>query len=131
LKVRRNKKKTFIKDTPISSDFSHLLLNVLNTGKLLPNDYNNLSEDEKNIFDNIISSGYNGSGGSLSYTRYNQQDIDALINRYNIIKGEILIGNNNPDLLKELKITVLRLVHYNVISMKEITPLLEHLFLLM
>lgn len=70
------------------------------------------------------------SGGNLNYIRHNQKDIDSLINKYNIIKGEILIGNNNPDLLKDLKLTVIRLVHYNVINMKEILPLLEYIFIL-
>lgn len=97
----------------------------METGKIDSNSYQKLNDDEKDIFDNIVS------GGGLNYMRYNQRDIDALINRYNIIKGEILIGNNNPDLLKELKITVIRLVHYNILQMREITPLLEHLFLLL
>ena len=70
------------------------------------------------------------TGGNLNYIRHNQKDIDSLINKYNIIKGEILIGNNNPDLLKDLKLTVIRLVHYNVINMKEILPLLEYIFIL-
>ena len=127
--MRKNNKKIFIKDIPISSDFANLLLKVIDTGKISNDLYQNISDDEKNIFDMLLADNH-FSGGNLNYIRHNQKDIDSLINKYNIIKGEILIGNNNPDLLKDLKLTVIRLVHYNVINMKEILPLLEYIFIL-
>lgn len=62
--------------------------------------------------------------------RYNQNNIDELIRQYNIQKGEILAGNDNPELLKQLKVTIIRLLNFGVLTMKEITPLLQELFLL-
>ena len=103
--MRKNNKKIFIKDIPISSDFANLLLKVIDTGKISNDLYQNISDDEKNIFDMLLADNH-FSGGNLNYIRHNQKDIDSLINKYNIIKGEILIGNNNPDLLKDLKLLV-------------------------
>lgn len=85
--------------------------------------YNSLSNDEKDLVENIL--------GGFSHERYNQDEINKLIEKYNITKGEILIGNDNPDLLKQLKVSVLGLVKYNVLDLKQITPILQYLFLLM
>jgi hypothetical protein len=129
LKVRRNNQKIkYIKDIPITSAFSKLLLHLLETNKIDSNEYNKITDTERDIFELLISGDI--TINKLSHVRYNKNEIDELINRFNILKGELLIGNNNPDLLKELKITILRLVNYNILSMKEIIPLLEQIFYL-
>lgn len=87
-----------------------------------------MSDKEKEIFDNIILK--NNTVSKLNYERQNQAEIDTLVNQFQILKGEILIGNSNPDLLKQLKVCVLKLVDYNVITMKEINKLLQAIFLL-
>lgn len=117
-----------VKDQPINSDFKKLLLILVQNSKIDADLYNKLNEDEKNIVEMLIS----GSGlNTLNHMRYNQKNIDDLIEKYNILKGELLIGNNNPELLKDLKLTVLQLVNFNILHMKEILPLLENIFLLL
>lgn len=78
--------------------------------------YNALPEDEKNTYDLLYG------------TRHNQQEIDQLINRYNVIKGEILIGNDNLELLKELRTVILRLVSLGILTTRDISNLLEQIF---
>lgn len=89
--------------------------------------YNKITDDERDIFESLLTE---SNISRLSHIRYNQPEIDALINKFNILKGEIMAGNDNKELLRDLKVTVLRLVNYNVLTMKEITPILEYLFLL-
>lgn len=100
---------------------------MLDTNKIDSELYRKLSENERDMFEILISE---SDINKMNHIRYNQPEIDELINKYNILKGEILIGNDNPDLLKDLKIIILRLVNYNVLTMKEITPLLQQIFLL-
>lgn len=100
---------------------------MLDTNKIDSELYRKLSENERDMFEILIS---DSDINKMNHIRYNQPEIDELINKYNILKGEILIGNDNPDLLKDLKIIILRLVNYNVLTMKEITPLLQQIFLL-
>lgn len=82
-------------------------------------DYEALSDDERRLLDRLINT-----------NSFHQTEIDKLIDNYNIVKGEILIGNNNPDLLKDLKITVIKLMNYNILKLSDIHKLLELLFLL-
>lgn len=100
---------------------------MLDTNKIDSELYRKLSENERDMFEILIS---DSDINKMNHIRYNQPEIDELINKYNILKGEILIGNDNPDLLKDLKIIILRLVNYNILTMKEITPLLQQIFLL-
>lgn len=83
--------------------------------------------EEKNLFEKLIS---DSNISKLNHIRYDQNEIDELVNRYNIIKGEILVGNDNPKLLKELKVIIMKLMNYNILKLNEITPLLQELFLL-
>lgn len=107
----------------MTKDFKDIMTNIINTGSLDPEKYSKLSNDDKRIIDLLFSS-------HLNYTLHNQELIDQLITRFNIIKGEILIGNNNPDLLKELKILVLQLMDYNILDFRQINNLLKYLFIL-
>jgi hypothetical protein len=108
----------------LNSDLKNILEEIINTGKIDQNKYNKLNDDDKRIIDILFQS-------HIAYKIHSQEEIDELINRYNIIKGEILIGNNNIDLLKELKIIVLKLVDYNVLSINQISQLLINLFYLL
>lgn len=122
LKIRNNKKKVkFFNDTVISTGLKNVLLNM---PKISTIDYNNLTDDEKDIIHVIIQD------TDINLLRYNQSKIDNLINKYNILKGELLIGNNNPQLLKDLKLVILQLVNHNIITLKDISPILEAIFVL-
>jgi hypothetical protein len=112
---------------PISSSFSKLLLTLLQNNKIDNTLYDKISDKEKNIFELLIS---NTTINKINHIRYDQSEIDELVDRYNILKGELIIGNDNPQLLKDLKIVILRLVNHNILKLKEIIPILEYLFLL-
>lgn len=120
----------------MSNNLSKILLLLMNNTDAekhsikIDNDlYNRLTDSEKDIVEQLIST--NTTIDKLHHTRYNQSEIDELINKYNILKGELLIGNNNPDLLKDLKITIIQLVNYNILQMRDILPLLQTILLLL
>lgn len=125
---KNNKKVRSIKDSPISSQLAKVLLLLLNNNKIDSDLYNQLMDSEKDLVESLIST--NKTIDKLHHTRYNQSEIDELINKYNILKGELLIGNNNPDLLKDLKLTIIQLVNYNILQMRDILPLLQTILLL-
>lgn len=104
----------------MTRDFKNVLMNIINTGKV---EYTDLSTEEKKIIDLLFSS-------HILYKLHNQEEIDKLINRFNIVKGEIMIGNDNPELLKEVKILALQLMDHNVLDFRQINNLLKYLFYL-
>ena len=83
-------------------------------GKIDSDLYNKITDDERDIFERLLS---DARINRLSHVRYNQPEIDFLINKFNILKGEIMAGNDNIELIKDLKVTVLRLVNYNVLKL--------------
>ncbi len=105
----------------MESEFKQLLLDIINTGKVDQTRYSRLSDTYKKIIDLLFSS-------SVMYKLHNQEKLDEMINRFNIVKGEIMIGNDNKDLLKELKILVLKMVDNNIIDFRQINKLLQYLF---
>lgn len=125
LKVRRNGSKLrYMPDMPVSDSFIKLVSDAIVTNKISGDLYNKLSEDEKNAFDLLFAD------TGLRHARYNQSEIDELIRQYNITKGEILAGNDNPILLKQLKVIIMKLMHFNVLNMRDISALLSELFIL-
>mgnify|MGYP006266681159 CR=1 FL=1 len=113
-----------IKDRPISSNLLQIIENI-ESNKIDYSLYELLDNDEKELIDTLLSD------SKIKHNRYNQSDINELVRQYNIIKGELLIGNDNPELLKQLKIIIIRLVNLGILTMREITPLLHELFLLL
>jgi hypothetical protein len=105
----------------MASEFKQLLIDIINTGKVDQTKYSGLSEEYKKIIDLLFSS-------SIMYKLHNQEKLDEMINRFNILKGEILIGNDNKDLLKELKVLVLKLVENNILNFSQINKLLQYIF---
>lgn len=113
----------YLPDLPVTNEFSNLLHTTISGGTINQNLYDSLSDDEKNTFDLLVSNDIS------THKRHNQSEINQLINRYNVVKGEILIGNDNPLLLKELKAVILKLVSLNVISIRDISDLLSNIYL--
>lgn len=101
---------------PISSDLTTLL-----TSNKISNDlYNRLPESEKMIFNKLTSN------NPIEL----QNRINALIERFNVLRGEILINNDNPDLLKELRLVILELINFKILKLSDVNYILQQLFLL-
>jgi predicted lipase len=103
------------------SNFKELLIKIIDTGNIDQSLYSSLSDEHKKIIDMLFSN-------NIIYKLHNQEELDKMINRFNIVKGEIMIGNDNPQLLKELKYLVLTLVNYNMLDYRQINQLLIYLF---
>lgn len=107
----------------MTSKFKDLLMNIIETGKLDQQEYNQLSNEDKKTIDLLFKN-------NVIYKLHNQEELDKMINRFNIVKGEIMIGNDNPQLLKELKYLILSLVNYHMLDYRQINQLLIYLFYL-
>lgn len=113
---------------PISKNMVNMLLSIIETNKIDSTLYNELDDSEKDVIENLTSS----TGiDKLHHIRYDQKKINDLINRYNILKGEILINNDNPDLLKQLRNVVLQLTELDILKPADTVPLLRTIFMLL
>lgn len=127
--MRKNKKRVLtMKDTPISSNLAIMLLSMVENKSISTELYQSLDDDEKDLIEKFINT--DKTINRLNHKRYDQSKIDELINKFKILKGEILIGNNNQDLLHKLKMVILQLINFGVLHLKDIAPLLQTILLL-
>jgi hypothetical protein len=131
IKIRLNKQK--IKQFPdqmISNLLKSMFLDIINIGKFSEDSYTQLSEPESTLFDDIITAS-KVDGQMYKHDKYYSKIVNDDINRFNIIKGEILIGNDSKELLKELRILILRLLKYDVLDKRVFNELMLDILLLL
>jgi hypothetical protein len=131
IKLRLNKKtiKQF-PDQMISNLLKSMFLDIINIGKFSEDAYSELSEEESTLFDDILTSSKLDSQ-MYKHDKYYSKIVNDDINRFNIIKGEILIGNDSKELLKELRILILRLLKYDVLDKRVFHELMLNILLLL
>ena len=114
----------------ISSDFSTLLYEIIDTKKFNTNEYDKLDDNEKELFDRLITFAKISRNDIENMSKHRkitdkQRDID--IKRFNILKGEIVAGNDNPNIIKEMKALLIKLHNEKVISKADFNKIMQNL----
>ena len=81
----------------------------------------NLNSNETNLYNSILYM----AGLHKKFKSKHNETLEELKERFKICEGEILSGNNNPEVLKELKEILLKLHHLNAISIHSIRKYLK------
>ena len=94
-----------LKRTNVSKDFIDEIMYIFDTGKIDYEKLRELSSTENDLFkDLMMRSGlYNTLNYDYSKTRDNVNDI---IEQYDILKGEIDANNDNPELVSKVKLVL-------------------------
>ena len=50
--------------------------------------------------------------------------------QFNILKGEIIAGNDNPDVIKQMKVLVMKLLDQKVITKKDYTKIITTMMII-
>jgi len=80
-----------------------------------------LNPNEQHLMNSILYQ----AGLHKKYSTNNNDTLKYLKDKHKILEGEILSGNNNPELLKELKEILLNLYHLNAISLPSLKKYLK------
>lgn len=120
--VLRVKYQTTMVDVPnfknkVSSDFVDFLNNFIETEKISERQLEKLPKEEQKIFRNLI----NKSGLNVKYKvkDYKTDDETAEENRFNLVKGQYMAGNDNPRVKDELRKFIIKFMMENKINKKE------------
>ena len=99
---------------------------IFDTGKIDYEKLRELSSTENDLFkDLMMRSGlYNTLNYDYSKTRDNVNDI---IEQYDILKGEIDANNDNPELVAKVKLVLKKLYHYGQIKHEEYDDIIKGL----
>lgn len=115
-----------LRRTMISDDLKNMVFYLLDTGEINYQTGMSLNNLEKEIFDILISK--SGLNIMLKYDKNKmKEDLDLIIEQYEILKGEIIAGNDNPKIIKDLKDILRKLVKYKKVSQSDAEDILKEL----
>lgn len=102
------------KPTPISDVLKEFILELLDTGKVSNRIYDQIPTEERQLFERIAT----GAGiiHNLKLKRTVTDEDKADNDRFTLLKGEYLAGNNSVALLKELRKLVVKFMSQSKIS---------------
>jgi hypothetical protein len=102
------------KPTPISDIMKEFILELLDTGKVSNRIYEQIPIDERQLFEKIATGAGILNALKLKRTISNEDKEDN--DRFVLLKGEYLAGNNSVALLKELRKIVVKFMSQGKIS---------------
>lgn len=117
----------------ISSVLRKILNDILFEKRFEEDDYEELDEHEKKVFDDLLTMCKADKKDCVllyKHKKYTDKQRDADIKRFNILKGELIAGNDNPEIIKELKSLLFRMMSEKTISRAEYNKILEKIFTL-
>lgn len=120
----KNNKNHNIQEFPnieVSDEFVNLIMKIFDGEKIAYKHLENLNKNEKELFKLLMYiSGLHKD--KISDDFINLKSIEEkLKEKFQLLEGEILAGNNNPLLLKDMKETLNKMVSINLISLKNAT----------
>ena len=116
----------------ISSRFRKIINDIVYEDKFEEEDYMNLDEQEQKLFDDLITFCKMDKRDNVKiykHKKYTDKDRDETIKRFNVIKGELLAGNDNPNVVKELKLLMMKMYNEKIISKAELNKIMYQLHL--
>lgn len=127
LSVSRPSNKSHVMTHLIGDELKNLLLDYKDHQKFNVSAYHELNPDQKLIFNLLLQQ--SGMDDTLGI-RVKVEELPKLIDRYELLRGQVLAGNDSLEVRKELRNVVLKLVKLNKLPQKQSFDLLLELALL-
>jgi hypothetical protein len=114
-----------IKPLTISEDYKEFILDTIKDGK--PNDrvFNKLPTEEQRHFERVVAGA--GLVDTFKLKRNHTEQERKEAERFNLLRGEVLAGNNSDKVMKELRSLIVRFMNEGRIQQKEGTTMLLEL----
>jgi len=124
----RRKSNINIPDMPskrISRKLQKIITHISGGGVPDFNDINNLDDSEKDYLHKLISKSNLNDRLSIPAPSKDQEEKDY--HQFEVMKGEIMSGNDSKELVKKFKVLILKLSKQNVLPKNEVNELLQDL----
>jgi len=89
------------KPIPISDVFKEYLIDVMETGKHNNRHYESIPVEERKIWEKIINGAGLAEQLKIKKTKSNEDETE--MERFEMLKGQYIAGNNNPNVVRELR----------------------------
>ena len=117
--------KNYIKKQIISNDYKDLIMDILERGKMSDGLYDRLVDDEKQHFSKIVKGA--GLMEQLKVKPPKDKNMKVLAERFKILRGQFLAGNNAPTLMEELKKIIVIFMENGVLGKEDGKDLLKEI----
>ena len=111
--------------TKVSKKLGHVLRTIIGGGVPKFEELSGLTEQEKEYLHKVANKA--GILDKLSIPAPSKDKLEQDIHQFEVMKGEILSGNDSPEMIKKFKLLLLRLSKNVTIPKREATELLEDL----
>lgn len=111
--------------TKVSNKLGSVLRTIIGGGVPKFEDLNGLTESEKEYLHKVANKA--GIMDKLSIPTPSKDKMEQDIHQFEVMKGELLSGNDSPELIKKFKLILLRLSRNGTIPKREATELMEDL----
>jgi hypothetical protein len=109
----------------ISRNLSNVIKTIIGGGVPKFNELSNLSDDEKNYLHTVSSKA--GIMDKLSVPTPSKDTMEQDVHQFNVMKGEILAGNDSSVLIKKFKLLLLKLSKNGSLPKRECQEIMEDL----
>jgi len=109
----------------ISRNLSNVIKTIIGGGVPKFNELSNLSEDEKEYLHTVSSKA--GIMDKLSVPTPSKDSMEQDVHQFNVMKGEILAGNDSSVLIKKFKLLLLKLSKNGSLPKRECQEIMEDL----
>lgn len=109
----------------ISRNLSNVIKTIIGGGVPKYNELSNLSEDEKEYLHKVSSKA--GIMDKLSVPTPSKDSMEQDVHQFNVMKGEILAGNDSSVLIKKFKLLLLKLSKNGSLPKRECQEIMEDL----
>lgn len=109
-----------LKNTKVSDNFVEIIIKLYKE-ETVDSLVKHLTSTETNLLNSILYM----AGLHKKFKTNTDETLTSVKERFKIVEGEILAGNNNPEVMKELKEILLKLHHFNAISIHAIRKYLS------
>lgn len=114
-----------IKPLTVSDDYKDFIMDTLENGKPNERIFSKLPQEEQKHFERVVLGAGLLDAFKLRRTKSDGEKKDA--DRFNILRGEVMAGNNNEKVIKELRGLIIRFMNEGRIHQKEGTGMLVEL----
>lgn len=114
----------WIKELPaqkVSDDFVSIINDILDEQKI-GKTYQKLSEHEKSLFCKLCKRSKLDDQLGL---QYKEHDINEDLERFDLVRGMVVAGNNSPEVLKELRDLVAKFINWGIMTKREGKPIIQ------
>ena len=126
----RTENKKYVKSkpaVPISNELKNIFVDMLYKNKFDANDYYKLKESEQKLFDDTCNFAGVHTHNIAQITSHTSKERNELISKFNVLRGELLAGNNAPELLPKMRNILLELKAKNLISKSHYDKLINEI----